>query len=103
MSNLCGSNGSWTVVATVEIEDDEPIARTLPRATPSFRFERASTAPKGFVWIDIHVDFGLGAAHATHVARTVVDELAGCGFRTFRIVAGAAYLELARRPATKEA
>jgi hypothetical protein len=97
MSNMSGPNGSWTVVATVEVGDDEPIARALPRVTPSFRFERAPSAPKGFVWIDIHVDFGLGAEHATHVARTVVDELAGCGFRSFRIVAGGDYLELARR------
>ncbi|MGN6519315.1 MAG: hypothetical protein ACTHK2_07830 [Dokdonella sp.] len=95
MSNMSGPNGSWPVVATVEVDDDELIARILPRVTPGFRFERASAAPKGFVWIDIHVDFGLGAEHATHVARSVVDELASCGFRSFRIVAGAAYLDLA--------
>ncbi|HEU4663789.1 MAG TPA: hypothetical protein VFS55_07145 [Dokdonella sp.] len=93
--NMSVPNGSWTVVATIEVDENEAIAQFLPRQTSEFRFERAAASPRGFIWIDVHVDFGLGVEHAARVARTVVDELAGCGFRDFRIVAGATYLELA--------
>ncbi|HEY6941701.1 hypothetical protein [Dokdonella sp.] len=94
--NMSVPNGSWTVVATVEVDENEAVAQFLPRQTTEFRFERATASPQGFIWIDVYVDFGFGVEHGARVARTVIDELAGCGLRDLRVVAGAAYLELAQ-------
>lgn len=94
MSCMSMPDGNWSVVATMEVDDSEAIVQFLPRVTPEFRFERAPASPRGFIWINVSVDFGAGVEHAAQIARSVLDEFASCGFRDFRIVAGAAYLEL---------
>lgn len=86
--------GSWTVVATVEVAANEALAQFLPRETSEYAFARAPQSPPGYTWIDIYVDFGLGVEHASRIARSILAELSACGFSDFRVVAGAAYLEL---------
>ncbi|MGN6521519.1 MAG: hypothetical protein ACTHK2_19100 [Dokdonella sp.] len=87
-------NGSWTVVATVEVAAGDAVNRFLPRQTSEYAFRAAPSSPAGYVWIDIYVDFGLGIEHAARIARSILRELEACGLPDFRIVAGDAYLAL---------
>jgi hypothetical protein len=98
-ARLSEKDGRWTVVvATVEVEANQPIAESLPHYSFNYRFLPSAESPPGVQRFDVIVDFSLGEERASHIAYGIVTALqraAESGWLAgYRVVSGGEHLDV---------